>query len=78
MVTAITRPDGPVSQGDLPGFELTVDGLYAHLAEALASGGTVDGVFGDNGVPERVSVNPVKDADDDEYAVEVLTFNPGA
>lgn len=77
-VESVADATGPVASDKLMGFALTIDGLYAQLADTIAKGGSVTGTFDEGGVPSRLSVDPIKNAADDEYGVEVLSFSPAA
>jgi len=77
-VVSVTREDGTAADDRATAFPLTIEGLYADLADTIARGGSVTGTFDAAGVPSRLSVDRIKNAADDEYGVEVLSFSPAA
>ena len=55
---------------------LLVAALSAGFVDAIAGGGTADVTWRQDGLPETLRLDPVKDAVDDELTVSVLAFAP--
>lgn len=75
-VTGVSASGSTFGADQLTGFPLTVDAVLARAIDAIAGGGTADVTWRQDGLPETLRLDPVKDAVDDELTVSVLAFAP--
>jgi hypothetical protein len=79
----VTDVDGTEMDRDglrsLLGAEPTVEGLFTFLGEAEQKADQIDVEFDDaTGVPQRIDIDYITNAIDDELSIEISGFRPGA
>ena len=74
-VTRVRTPTKELKVADMGGYLLTVDDVLREAARASLMGGTVQGTWRSNGVPDDVYINP-SNAIDGGDTIGVISFDP--
>ena len=69
----------PVKPRERRGFPMTVEALFDHAEAAKASADSFEFAFDrELGYPTMIDVDQIRDADDDEFRVDVTSLTPGS
>jgi hypothetical protein len=78
IVTKVTNDGAPVAPAEVQGIPKTVTELFALVAGLPPQAKVSVDYDADFGYPSRISVDPIAEAVDDEYTINVRSFTPAS